>query len=85
MGTSARNTGMVGTGGVNTSGVGIGDGGIPGPGNYDGALYDIKMRGGISYKFDKSERQVETDKNPGPGYYYVPVTFADVPRYVLPE
>lgn len=57
---------------------------MPGPGNYDGAFYDIKLKGGVSYKFSTSERDGRTDSNPGPGHYYVPVTFADVPRHILP-
>ncbi len=43
------------------------------------------MRGGVAYKFGTSERKGENDRNPGPGHYYLPVHFADVPRYVIKE
>ena len=40
---------------------------------------------GVSHGFGKSNGKGGTDLHPGPGHYYVPVHFADVPRYVLPE
>ena len=54
--------------------------GQPGPG-----MYDPKLGEGQSFKFDKAEYNREGDKHPGPGYYYIPVKFADVPRYLIPE
>jgi hypothetical protein len=47
-------------------------------------MYNPALDPGKAYKFDKTERKVDTDDLPGPGYYYVPCTFADVPRYNLP-
>ncbi len=43
------------------------------------------MRGGVSYKFDKSERKGPSDQNPGPGHYYIPVKILDVPKYNIPN
>lgn len=40
---------------------------MPGPGNYDGADQELRMKAGVSHKFDKSERKGVSDGNPGPG------------------
>jgi hypothetical protein len=53
---------------------------MPGPG-----MYDVKQKSGNAYKFDKNEKEGRQDNNPGPGHYYVPVHFADVPKYNIPN
>jgi len=54
--------------------------GSPGPG-----LYNPKLPSGRSVIFDKNEKDLGQDMHPGPGYYKVPCTFADVPKYVMPN
>lgn len=56
----------------------------PGPGNYSSDYYDIKNNKSVSYKFPKDEKERGDDLHPGPGHYYIPVHFADVPRYNMP-
>ncbi len=68
--------------GFSKAGLGSGSGA---GGNADNRDFgNSKLGSGVSHGFGKGEGQPGHDLNPGPGYYYVPVTFADVPRYVLP-
>ncbi|CAI2385732.1 unnamed protein product [Moneuplotes crassus] len=54
----------------------------PGPGTYDSPS---KLTN-IGVKFGKEIRGSEKkSENPGPGYYYIPCTVADVPKYVYPN
>ena len=48
-------------------------------------MYNPALPQGASFKFDKVERKVDVKEGPGPGFYKVPCTFGDVPRYNLPE
>lgn len=59
--------------------------GSPGPGGYDDRDYNHELGHGVSYTIPKNEKELPGEPNPGPGHYKIPVKFADVPRYVLPE
>jgi len=53
---------------------------MPGPGQYE-----LKLKGGVAYKFDKNEKEPHKDDIPGPGHYYIPVKILDVPKYNIPN
>mmetsp|Transcript_2175 Transcript_2175/g.2506 ORF Transcript_2175/g.2506 Transcript_2175/m.2506 type:complete len:471 (-) Transcript_2175:40-1452(-) len=56
--------------------------GIPGPGTY----YSPSKLSASGTKFGTGVRTgMKGTENPGPGYYYIPCTVADVPKYVLPN
>ena len=55
---------------------------VPGPGSYDQSLSGHKGK----VTFSKDTRiKLEDTKNPGPGQYDLKPTFADVPKYLLPQ
>lgn len=59
---------------------------VPGPGTYDKSG-DIKLKdpkGKITFGKD-SRIKYESNKTPGPGSYTLKSTFADVPKYLLPN
>ena len=53
---------------------------MPGPG-----MYNPQLKEGQGFKFDKTERKLDINDNPGPGHYKVKCTFADVPQYAMPN
>lgn len=58
----------------------------PGPGNYSAVSdFDIqrKQKGtGNGFKFGRDGKLKHNKSNtPGPGYYYIPCSIVDVPRY----
>lgn len=54
---------------------------VPGPG-----AYDFKNKSSLAVSFTHSQRlNHKYDTNPGPGAYRVPVKFADVPKYLIPQ
>ena len=53
---------------------------VPGPGAYDQQNMSLT---GISFARDKRAKLRETGV-PGPGTYKIPVTFANVPTYLIP-
>ena len=55
---------------------------VPGPGNYNPQKKDHS--GVVFGRAYRKGMAVETS-NPGPGSYRVPVKFADVPRYLIPN
>ena len=58
---------------------------VPGPGQYDNRSTELKnSRGKITFAHDPKLKG-EADKNPGPGHYSLKPTFADVPKYLLPN
>lgn len=59
---------------------------VPGPGAYDKSG-DIKLKdpnGKVTFGKD-SRIKYENSKTPGPGSYTLKPTFADVPKYLLPN
>ena len=56
----------------------------PGPAVYNTNLSSIR---GPRYQFGTSKREEHRKKetSPGPGHYKLPVKFAEVPRYALPN
>ena len=58
---------------------------MPGPGQYDNALTKLKdPKGKVTFGKD-SRIRLEDSKVPGPGSYTLKPTFADVPKYLLPD
>lgn len=58
---------------------------VPGPGQYENKSTDLKNpRGKVTFGRDSRLRD-EAIKNPGPGHYDLKPTFADVPKYLLPN
>ena len=56
---------------------------VPGPGSYESK--DItSFRGKVTFSRDAKLKH-EANKNPGPADYALKPTFADVPKYLLPE
>ncbi|CDW83428.1 UNKNOWN [Stylonychia lemnae] len=53
---------------------------LPGPG-----MYNPKLPPGRAVVIDKNEKEKRDDGMPGPGHYKVPSTFADVPKYNMPN
>eukprot|EP00347_Sterkiella_histriomuscorum_P004104 403361737 len=54
---------------------------VPGPGTYD-----LKNKSSLAMSFTQTQRlKVKYDENPGPGTYKLPVKFADVPKYLIPN
>lgn len=55
---------------------------MPGPGSYDSN--GVQGKGKVT--FGKDEKlKYENNKIPGPGQYDLKPTFADVPKYLLPD
>lgn len=44
-------------------------------------MYTQNLPEGRKFKFDKVERKLDINNNPGPGYYKLPCKVLDVPRY----
>lgn len=57
----------------------------PGPGAYDARDYNLSGYTSIAYTIPKDESPERDNGYPGPGHYKIPVKFADVPRYILPN
>lgn len=55
---------------------------VPGPGAYNGN--DIGSRRNIRFGHDSRLKELK-DGMPGPGHYELKPTFADVPKYLLPN
>lgn len=58
---------------------------LPGPGAYDSRDAYVAGHTSITYTIPKGETKPADDNYPGPGHYKIPVKFADVPRYVMPN
>ncbi len=48
-------------------------------------MYNPDLPPSSGFKFDKTERKMKIYDQPGPGQYKLPCTFADVPRYNIPD
>lgn len=58
---------------------------VPGPGAYDNGLVKLtEPKGKVTFGRD-SKIKYELNKTPGPGSYTIKPTFADVPKYLLPN
>ena len=58
---------------------------VPGPGQYENRSTELKdHKGKITFAHDERLKH-EKGKNPGPGHYDLKPTFADVPKYLLPN
>lgn len=58
---------------------------VPGPGQYEDKSTVLKdAKGKITFGRDE-KLKYDTGKNPGPGHYSLKPTFADVPKYLLPN
>jgi hypothetical protein len=55
---------------------------VPGPGAYNGS--DIPSRRNIRFAIDKRSKD-DHNNVPGPGHYDIKPTFADLPKYALPN
>lgn len=55
---------------------------VPGPGAYERPQESKDL--GVSFTHSK-RLNLQKDENPGPGAYRVPVKFADVPKYLIPN
>ena len=58
---------------------------VPGPGNYENKSTDLKNPKG-KVTFGREEKlKYDLGKVPGPSEYNLKPTFADVPKYLLPN
>ena len=58
---------------------------VPGPGAYENKRNELKdPKGKVSFGRDEKFKH-EDKKHPGPGHYELKSTFADVPKYLLPN
>lgn len=58
---------------------------VPGPGAYENKQTELKdVRGKITFGRDEKLKH-EASRVPGPGQYDLKPTFADVPKYLLPN
>lgn len=57
---------------------------MPGPGAYEKNTKILEPKGKVTFGKD-SKIKYEENKTPGPGSYILKPTFADVPKYLLPN
>ncbi len=58
------------------------DNAVPGPGSYNSS--EIPSHKNIKFPIDKRIKDLKNEV-PGPGHYELKPTFADVPKYLLPN
>lgn len=57
---------------------------VPGPGSYDKNTKILEPNGKVTFGRDSKIKYADS-KTPGPGSYTLKPTFADVPKYLLPN
>jgi hypothetical protein len=57
---------------------------VPGPGAYEKTNKILEPNGKVTFGKDSKIKYAES-KTPGPGSYSLKPTFADVPKYLLPN